>query len=378
MHLTDEQQMIRDMVRDVAAAEIEPRIAEIETSVQVPADIAAKLAELNLMGLLLPDSQGGAGLDMAACCLVIEELARASAGVALAVAAHNVLALPAVAHAAASADAAVQAAAAPALRELAAGTHLGAFAWPAAAPDGREFGVLQPAGQLATLDGTLDFLTNAAAARWLVVASGDAGVFLVDAEGAGVQVQPIEQTGLRGSGTSHVTLGSVRAVRLVGPGDAPALVEPARDRARLAVAAVSLGVAAAAFERATRYAREREQFGRPIAAFEAIQWKLADMDAGIHAARLALYDAAGRVDAGVGAGRDALRARVLASAAAMRAADHAVQIHGGYGYCTEYHVERCYRDAKLCEIVWETSDAERLAIAADLLRAAESGAAAQR
>lgn len=373
MHLKDEQQMIRDMVREFASAELAPRAAEIDAAQRFPADIVAKLAELNLLGLTAAEEHGGAGVDTLSCCLVIEELARASAGVAMVVAAHNLLALPAVAHAA------------PArLRDLATGACIGAFAVqdPVQVQGHDDVATrMQPAGDGFVLSGKKIAVTNATAAGVFAVsaaaANGEPGLFLVEPDASGLDMQALDLVGLRGSGTADVEFHDVRvpvAARLAHGKAAATLIERLRGNGRLGVAAVSLGIAQAAFDRAARYAGEREQFDRPIASFEAIQWKLAAMDAAIHAARLALYDAAKCHGSDHVAPYEAGRARVLSSAAAMLATDHAVQIHGGYGYCTEYHVERHYRDAKQCEIVWETSDAQRLAIARDLLQELGGGA----
>jgi alkylation response protein AidB-like acyl-CoA dehydrogenase len=373
MHLKDEQQMIRDMVREFAASEVEPLAHGIDAAARFPAELVGKLAELNLLGLTVPEEYGGAGVDTLSCCLVIEELARASASVAMVVAAHNLLALPAVAQAAPKR-----------IRELATGACIGAFAAQEPAQvAGQEWAATraQAAGDGFGLDGKKIGVTNGTAAGVFVVSAVDAGgepeLFLVEREAAGVDVQALEQTGLRGSGAADVGFRDVRLpalARLARGTAAAALVETLHGNGWLGIAAVSLGIAQAAFDRAARYARQREQFDRPIATFAAIQWKLADMDAAIHAARLALYDAAKCHGSDHVAPYEAGRARVLASAAAMLAADHAVQIHGGYGYCTEYHVERHYRDATLCEIVWETTDAQRLAVGRELLRQLDGGA----
>jgi alkylation response protein AidB-like acyl-CoA dehydrogenase len=382
---TDEQQMIRDMVREFAVAELDPLAEHIDREQRFPVESIPKLAALNLLGLTIPPESGGAGLDSVSYTIAIEELARVCGSTALVVAAHNSLGVQPI-HAWGD-----EVQRRTWVVPLARGDQLGAFAL-------TEPGSGSDAGSLSTtavrrgggwvLNGTKCFVTNAHHAGVFVVAArtdpasrGPHGIstFVVEASTPGFTAgKPEDKLGLRGSDLGSLVLEEVAvpAGNLLGrEGDGFKVAMQTLDGGRIGIAALAVGLAQGAFERALRYGRERPQFGRRIADFQAIQWKLADMATEIQAARLLVLEAARAQDAGEPVTRLAAMAKLFASEMATRVCDHAIQIHGGYGYIQEYEVERYYRDAKLCEIGEGTSEIQRMIIARDLLREADEGLA---
>jgi alkylation response protein AidB-like acyl-CoA dehydrogenase len=383
--LTAEQLEIRGLAREFAENEIAPHAEAWDAERRIPEQLFRKLAELGFMGMRIPEQWGGLDLDHPTYLLVLEELARGDASVALSVAIHNGP-VPAVLLAHGSGEQKARW-----LPQLASGEVLGAFALTESAA-GSDAGAVscqaRPVGDGWLLDGSKRWLTNGARAGLVVTfarTGPDAvGCFLVEpgTDGYAVERHPTTM-GHRASETVDVTFSGLRL-------DDEALVgDPARGLSyameslvlgRAGIAAQALGIAQAALDHATRYALERRQFDRYLAEFGATQAKLANMSARITATRAAILELgellqAGEDPAGGRSGADSLVARaagakLLASETAMYASDEAVQIFGGYGYMRDYPVERLMRDAKGTEIFEGTSEIMRVVIAREIIRAA--------
>jgi alkylation response protein AidB-like acyl-CoA dehydrogenase len=373
--LTPDQREIQALARDVARAEIEPNAAEWDREHRFPRELYGKLAELGLMGVCIPEEYGGAGADFSSYILVLEELSRADAGVGVTVAVHT------------------SAVSLPILRfgtdeqrsrfvpPLARGEVLGAFAL--TEPDsGSDAGSLrtraEPEGDGWTISGSKQWVTNGAdAGTFLVFARTDpetadsrgVSAFILDADHVRVTREE-EKLGLNSSSTVDLVLEGAHV-----PGDRLlheqnggfAVAMTTLDGGRIGIAAQALGIAQAAYDVARAYALERQQFGRRIAEFQAIQWKLADMATEIDAARLLVYRAAWLKDQGEPHTEAGAKAKLFASEMARRQTAEAIQVLGGYGYTKEFPVERYYRDAKITEIYEGTSEIQRLVIARSIL-----------
>ena len=373
--LAPEQREIQALARELAEAEIEPHAAAWNREHRFPHDLLRRLAELGLMGVCVPEEYGGAGADFLSYVLVLEELSRADAGIGVTVAVHT------------------SAATLPILRfgtdeqkeelvpPLATGERLGAFALtePGSGSDAASMRArAEPDGEGWRLTGTKQWTTNAThAGTFLVFARSSAGIscFVVDGGSEGLHVTPeAEKLGLHSSSTADLVLESVpvAAERLLGEeGRGFRIAMATLDGGRIGIAAQALGIARAAFEAARAYALERRQFGKRIAHFQAIQWKLADMATELDAARLLVYRAAFLRDRGEPHGEEGAKAKLYASTIARRHAGEAIQILGEYGYTKEFPVERYYRDARVTEIYEGTSEIQRLVIARSILDLAE-------
>lgn len=369
--LSAEQQAIRELAKDFASAKVEPHAADWDRQHGFPRELLRKLGELGLMGVCVPEEHGGAGADFVSYILVLEELSRADAGVGVAVAVHtSAVALPIVSWGTEDQRRAL-------LPALAAGELIGAFAL-------TEPGSGSDAGSLQTraerdgagwrLHGTKQWITNAAyAGVILVFARSPSGVtcFVLDGNLAGVAVTgEAAKLGLRSSSTADLVFDGapVSADRLLGEeGRGFPLALATLDGGRIGIASQAVGIAQAAYDTARAYALERQQFGRRIAEFQAIQMKLADMATEIDAARQLVYRAAWLRDQGKPHAEAAGKAKLFASGVARRQTGEAIQILGGYGYMTEFPVERYYRDAKVTEIYEGTSEIQRLVIARSIL-----------
>lgn len=364
--LDQDHEMLRQMVRDLVAAEVAPGAAARDAAGEPPSDLATRLGPLGLLGVLIPEDCGGAGMGHLALALTVEELAAGDASVALAAAVHNALG---AAHVLRCGDDAQRARWLPA---LASGEIRAAWA-------GFDGDVRAEAdGDGWRLTGRVPLVPGAAGAdRLVVVAETEAGeraTFFLTARAAGLSVEPAPRPlGLRAAGLADVRLDAVRAAAADRLAEAqPGALLPA---ARVAFGALSVGLGRAAMDAAARYAADRRQFDRPIADFQAVQFMLADGFTALDATRLAVWQAARDLDAGRPAGPGAAMARLLATDAAARACDAALQIHGGYGYTREYPVERCWRDAKQASLLGEPLDALRREIAAHVAAAAPDPAA---
>ena len=378
LDLSPEQTLILKTARDFATREVLPHAAAIDREHRFPAEIIAKMGKLGLMGMMVPPSLGGAGLDAVSYALALEEISRACASTGVIMSVNNSLVCaPLVAY---GTDAQKQAL----LPDLASGRKLGCFALSEPA-SGSDAGALQTTARRVgggfVLDGTKNFITNGPVADVVILlaltepSAGAKGIsaFVVDARAPGLSFGPADgKMGIRGAPSSQMFLTecAVPADALLGPlGSGYKIALSALDGGRIGIAAQALGIARAAFEEATAYALERHTFGQPIAHHQAIQFKLADMCTEIDAARLMIWRAASKKDQGGRYTAEAAMAKLLASEVANRVAKEAVQVFGGYGYLTDFPVERHYRDAKITEIYEGTSEIQRLLIARHVLDA---------
>ncbi len=375
-HLTDEQQLLRQAVREFAEAEIRPHVRAWDEAQHFPAELLPKLAALGVMGVQVPEQYGGAGMTAIDYCICLEELSRVDPSVALSVAAHNGLGPAHIAMF--GTEAQKQRWLAP----LARGEQLGAWALtePGAGSDaGSTRTTAVRDGDAWVLNGTKTFITHGASADVLVVmastdrARGTKGIsaFIVERGTPGLLAgRKEDKLGMRASETSEVRLEQCRIPldRLLGE-EGQGFIQALQvlDAGRIGIAALSVGLAQGAFEAARQYAIGRRQFGQPIASFQAIQWKLADMATRIEAARLLTFRAAHLKDRRRRTTRESAMAKLFASEVAVRVADESVQIHGGYGFVKDYPAEKFFRDVKLTTIGEGTSEVQRVVIARQLL-----------
>ncbi len=367
--------VVRGAAREFAEGELGPIAAEIDHQARFPWEAVEKMQALGYFGLQAPRAMGGAGLDTISYAIVIEEVSRVSAGVALCITVHNSVCLyPLLTFGSKEQKTRL----AP---DLISGKRIGAFCL-TEANAGSDAGAVETTataqGSEYVIEGTKIFVTNGAVCGLAhIFAKTDPGdprsaaVLMVEKERAGFSVGEIEDlSGMRSNPVSSIFLANCRvpAENLLGkPGQGLKIGLSALDTGRIGIAAQALGIAQAALESATRYAKERQQFNKPIASFQTIQNYLADMSTQTEAARLLLYRACALKDAGKPFSTEASMAKLYCSAAAREVANLAVQIHGGYGYSREYDVERYYRDAKVTEIYEGTSEVQRMVIARGLL-----------
>jgi alkylation response protein AidB-like acyl-CoA dehydrogenase len=371
---TAEQREIQALARDVAQAEIEPNAAAWDREHRFPVELYAKLAELGLMGVCVPEELGGAGADFTSYILVLEELSRADAGVGVTVAVHtSACTLPILAF---GTDEQRERFVPP----LARGETIGAFALtePEAGSDAGSLRTRADAdGDGWTISGAKQWITNGShAGTFLTFArseevDGAKGVsaFLLDAEHVRVTREE-EKLGLNSSSTADLVIEGARVGRdrlLHEEGRGFSVAMSTLDGGRIGIAAQALGIAQAAYDTALAYAKERRTFGKAIAEHQAIQFKLADMSTEIDAARLLVHRAAWLKDQGEPVTEAGAKAKLYASEMARRQTAEAIQILGGYGYTKEFPVERYYRDAKITEIYEGTSEIQRLVIARRIL-----------
>lgn len=374
--LSEEQELTRQTVREFAEKEIAPMALERDETQKFPHDIMKKLGEMGMLGVLFPPEYGGAGLKYLDYILIIEELAKVDGSVGLSVAAHNSLCSNHI-YMVGSEEQKRRF-----LVPLARGEKIGAWSLtePTAGSDasGTRSTAVR-AGRDWVLNGSKTFATHGSVCDVAVVFAvtdkgrGKHGIsaFILEAGMQGFRAGRKEnKMGCRASDTAEIVMADCRvpdANRLGEEGQG--FVDALRilDGGRIGIGALGVGIAQGAFEQATRYARGRRQFDRPIADFQAVQWLLADSAVEIHAARLLVQRAAWLKDTGQEVTRAASMAKLFSSETAVRVANRAVQIHGGYGYVKEYPVERAYRDAKICTIGEGTSEIQRLVIARLLL-----------
>jgi hypothetical protein len=374
--LTDEQQMTQQLVRAFAAKEIMPYAARWDESCEFPSEVIRQLAELNLLGVIFPQTYGGAGLDYVAYALVVEELARADGSIGIIVASHTSLCANHIYTAGTEEQRRRY------LVPLARGAKLGA--WGLTEPNaGSDASGTQTTAVLDgdewVLNGAKIFITQGSVADiYVIMAATDRekkqhgiSAFIVERDTRGFSAIPMKnKLGVRGSDTAQLTFDHVRLPHenLLGQLN-QGFVDTLQilDGGRISIAAMALGIGRGAFEEGLTYAQQRQQFGQPIANFQAIQWKVADMATELDAARLLILRAAWMRDQGRRVTKESAMAKLYASEAATRACNHALQIHGGYGYMKDYPVERYLRDAKICEIGEGTSEIQRLIIARQLL-----------
>jgi butyryl-CoA dehydrogenase len=375
--LSEQQKLLRQTIRDFACAEIAPGAKQRDESAHFPHELIPKLAHLGLFGVMVPEEYGGAGLDALSFAIVIEEIARVDAAVALMIASHNSLC---AGHILSFGDEQQKR---DHLASLARGEKLGAWALtePEAGSGAQYLKTrARRIGAEWVLNGDKLYITQGSVAGvYVIMASteserGGEGIsaFIVERERPGLQVVRVEnKLGVRASDTAQLRLEEIRVPEQNLLGDVNHGYRDALtilDGGRIGIGALALGIARAALEASISYAKERRQFGKPIAEFEAIQWKLADMNTEIDAARLLVYRAAELKQKGLSYKRAASEAKLFASEVAARATGQALQIHGGAGFMKDCPVERYFRDAKLCEIGEGTSEIQRIIIAKELLR----------
>ncbi len=374
--LSPQHEQIRRTVREFAEGRIAPVADELERRGEFPMEIIREAAALGLLGVPYPEEIGGTGLDSLAYAITVEELSRVSGSVGIIVSAHTSLGCNPLWLAGTDAQKEKY------LRPLASGEVIGAYGLtePGAGSDSRGTRTrARREGDCWVLNGSKRFITNAGVAGTYIVtavteaeeASGRISAFIVPADAPGFSVGRMEEKmGLHASNTGELLFDECRIPleNLLGSeGEGDRLFLKTLDGGRIGIAAMALGLAQAAYEAASAYAKQREQFGRPIGAFQGVAFMIADMATEIDAARLMTYRAAWLKDQGRSYSTEAAMAKLFASEVAQRATNAAVQVHGGYGYITEYKVERYLRDAKLTEIGEGTSQIQRMVIARNLL-----------
>lgn len=377
--LTSDQIMLRDTVRRFVADKVIPNARVWDRDEAFPHQVVRELGEMGLLGITVDPAWDGAGLGALETALVVEEVSRGDGSLGLTVASHNGLC-----------SGHIRLAGTPAqkdtyLKPLARGEKLGAWALTEPGSGSDAAGMLTQAvrqGDGWVLNGSKIFITQGTVGDIFVVLAstdktrGTHGItaFILEKGMAGFSQRPLkEKLGMRSSDTAVLSFDNVKVPDSQRLGEQNAgFVNTLQilDRGRITIGALAVGLGRGALEEARKYALERKQFGKPIADFQAIQWKLADMATELEAARLLVWRAAWLCDSGRPFGKEAAIAKLFASEAAMRATDEAVQVHGGYGYTSEFPVERYFRDAKLCTIGEGTSEVQRLVIARALLKEA--------
>jgi len=370
--LTDEQLMVRDMVRNFAEEQIRPGAAERDRTEEFPADIFSQMGELGLLGMFVPEDYGGAGMDTTAYLLAVEELARVDASVAVGMSVSNSVCCWPILNFGTEEQKRRH------LPSLAGGDRLGGFMLtePEAGSDAAGLRTrYRDDGDHWILDGSKAWITNAGVGKTFVCLAtsdptlGHRGIsaFVLDAEQDGVVVaKPEEKMGLRASKTCMVSLEGAVAPKNAMLGDEGGgfkIALATLDHSRLGIAAQAVGIAQAGLEEALKYSTERQQFGKPIIDHQAIGFRLAEMDTELAAARALLYEAARVSSEGGKHSRESARAKLFASEVCNRVVEWAVQIHGGYGYSREYTIERLYRDARVTTIYEGTSEVQKMVIA---------------
>ena len=375
--LSEQHKLLKQTMREFAEREIAPGARERDESARFPHELVPKMAKLGLFGVMVPETYGGAGLDALSFAIVIEEIARVDAAVALMLASHNSLCAGHILGFGSEEQKRTY------LISLASGSQLGA--WALTEPEagsGAKFlkSRAVPQGGGWVLNGEKIFITQGSVAGiYVVMAATEPGcgadgisAFIVERGRSGLAVGRVEnKLGVRASDTAQLRFENVRvpAENLLGElnsgyRDALAVL----DGGRIGIGALAVGIARAALEQSLHYAKQRRQSGQALVEFEAIQWKLADMATEIDGARLLVYRAAELKQKGLPFKRMASQAKLFSSEVAARATTQAIQIHGGAGYMKDLPVERYFRDAKLCEIGEGTSEIQRLIIAKELLR----------
>jgi len=375
--LSSEHIALRDMVRSFVDKEVRPYARQWDEESVFPAKTVAKMGELGLLGVMVPEEYGGSGMDTISYSIAVEEIGKGDGSLGLTVASHNSLC---VAHILAFGSEAIRRKYLP---ELASGRSLGA--WALTEPgSGSDSLAMRTRAEWKkdrwVINGSKMFITQGSVAGVYVILAvtdkekGRDGVtaFLVEAGTPGLSVgRNLHKLGMRSSDTAELVFENleVRPANVIGEVHS-GFRDTMRNLAggRISIAALAVGIGRGALEEAVSYAKERHQFGQPISSFQAIQWMIADAGTELDAASLLTFRAAYRKDSGKPFVQEAAIAKLFASEAAMRSTIKAVQIFGGYGYTREYPVERTMRDAKLCEIGEGTSEVQRMIIARRLIR----------
>ena len=376
--LTEDQRQIKYSVREFAESEIKPHALEWDETQHFPAELRPKLAELGLLGIIFPENYGGAGMGYVEYSTIIEELGRVCGGVGLSVAAHNSLCSNHIYQFGTEAQKQKY------LVPLAQGESFGAWGLTEAQAGSDASGTRTTAVKNETgwkVNGSKNFITHAISCETLVAVAvtdkekGNKGIsaFIFDKSMKGFNSDKKEnKLGMRASETASVVFEDcqVPTENLLG-NDGEGFLQAMKilDGGRISIASLSVGIAQGAYEAALKYSKERQQFGKPIAEFQAIQFKLADMAIQIECARLLTLQAAYLKDVGKKHTTQSAMAKLYASEIAVKVSEESIQIHGGYGYTKDYPAEKYWRDSKLCTIGEGTSEIQRLVIAKQLLKA---------
>ncbi|HVH42145.1 MAG TPA: acyl-CoA dehydrogenase family protein [Labilithrix sp.] len=375
---SEHHELLRKTVRDFARTEVLPHARKWDEEERFPKEIVPRLAELGLLGIRIPEEYDGSGMDMTSYAICVEEIARADGSLALTVASHNGLG---TGHILAFGSEAQKKKYLP---KAARGEWLAAWALTEPGSGSDSAGLRTTArrdGDKWVINGTKMFITQGSVGGFCVVlartnpdVAKQKGItaFVVEHGTKGFSASKhLEKLGCRSSDTAELTLedvvvGDEQRVGEIDHGFTDTM--KILDRGRISIAAMALGLGYGVLDMATSYAKDRKQFNKPISEFQAVQWMLADMKTELDAAHLLTYRAAWLADQGRPFTREASMAKLFASEASSRACNKALQIHGGYGYTREFHVERHLRDAKLCEIGEGTSEVQRIVIAKQLLQ----------
>ena len=377
LELNEQQKMIQKMVREFAEKEIAPVASDLDKKGEYPDEILKKMAKLGLLGIIIPSEYGGAGLDTISYVTIIEEISKRCASTGVITSVHNSLvAWPIIKYGTEKQKKKY-------LPVLAKGEKIGAFA--GTEPNaGSDLGSMQTTAELRggkyVINGNKTFITSGPKAGVIILFAvtdknaGSKGIsaFIVESNMKGFKVGSIfDKMGINANLVSELVFENMEVPKenLLGKeGEGFKIALSTLDGGRIGIAAQAVGIAQAALEESVEYSKQRQQFGRPISRFQAIQWMIADMATRINAARFLVYNAAYKKDQGVRISKEAAMAKLFASETAMDAAIKAVQIHGGYGYTKEYTVERLFRDAKITEIYEGTSEVQRMVISSSLLK----------
>jgi alkylation response protein AidB-like acyl-CoA dehydrogenase len=375
--LNEEQEQIKYSVREFAESEIRPNVMEWDEAQHFPIELRPQLAELGLLGVIFPEQYGGAGMGYVEYATIIEEIARVCGSVGLSVAAHNSLCSNHIYMFGTEEQKQKY------LVPLAQGKSFGAWGLTEAGAGSDASGTRTTAIRSNggwKVNGSKNFITHAISCETLVAVAvtdkerGNKGIsaFIFDKSMEGFRPDKKEnKLGMRASETASVVFEDCYVPdenRLGNEGEGFLQSMQILDGGRISIAALSVGIAQGAYEAAVKYAKERQQFGKPIAEFQAIQFKLADMATQIECARLLTLQAAALKDAGEKVTQKSAMAKLYASEVAVRVAEESIQIHGGYGYTKDYPAEKYWRDSKLCTIGEGTSEIQRLVIAKNLLK----------
>jgi butyryl-CoA dehydrogenase len=377
MRISKEHEEFRQKIREFAEKEIEPKSASLDLSGEFPFDTMKKLGEMGILGMVVPEKYGGSGYDTTSYSIAVEEISRVCGSTGITVAAHNSLGLYPIYLFGNEEQKRKY------IPSLAKGEKLGSFGLtePGAGSDAagtKTTAVLE--GDLYVVNGSKCFITNASVGGTFVFTAmtdktkGYKGIssFILEKGMKGFSIGKKEnKMGLRGSDTATLIFEDLRIPKenLLGKeGEGFKQFMITLDGGRISIGAMALGIAQGAFDKALKYAKEREQFGEPIANFQAIQWKLTDMATQIEAARHLIYHASWLKDKGERFIKESAMAKLYASEVGRFVTYQAIQILGGYGYLSQYPVERYFRDVKLCEIGEGTSEIQRIIIARELLK----------
>ena len=374
---SEEQEILRRTVKEFAEKEIIPISKKMEEEKRIPQELLRKMGEMGLMGMTIPEEWGGAGADMVSYCLALEEISRASGSVGIVMEAHNSLSLAHIYNFGNEEQREKY------VRKMASGEWIGSWALtePNAGSDAKSIETTaRLEGGEWVLNGSKLFITNGGIAQVFVVFAktdkekGARGIsaFIVERGTEGFRIgREEEKLGLRASSTVELIFEDCRIPEenLLGKLNEGFInAMKVLTEGRIAISALAIGIARAAYEASLEYSKQRKQFGRPISEFQAIRWILADMAMKIEASKLLTYRAAWLKDQGKDPVLEASMAKLFSSEAAMWITTKAIQIHGGYGYTQEYPVERYFRDSKLMEIGEGTSEVQRMIISREILR----------